>query len=607
MLARGCRGVAAGLRCPRAAPQRLLRALSSGPAAPPVPPTGPSIPPSVPPSSEPTSEQADRPQRRGRGVGSGAGRACALERAEGDLVQTREALERGAGELRERSPRSLRTAEALADLAMARLWSGEPDAAVDLCAEALEIARDAGADPAGLLLRLLHILDSSALHGPAAALEPVVLEVAQGRGAPWLVRAWLLLFLARAFERTGRPAEAARTYAVRTPPKEPARASRDAGAGAAGQAAKGVARWAFFAEAELSARVRRLAEEGARLAGRGTARASSWSALAAAADAGARARAQAVPTGFIGKAGGGLGGEAWETGTGWLYDRGRGLVVTCAHTLLARSDGAPRGPVRVYAGGARLGAELLGYCASLDVALLRVDPAALPECVEEAAVSTAPLEPGAAVASVGFPSLAAMPCCTAGAFWRPDPWLRREIGGGKLPFAWEGGEVLLHSAYSEAGFSGGPLLDGAGRVVGMNFGGAELPLSLQGAGWRLHVLRTELAAAPSLAHARRFFAWWGSEALRRSFCLPFATRADDIVRFVENVAAFRELEVEAGRGGPGAPLWGRDFGPWSYAWAEEAGPPGGQEEGPAEPEAQTEPGTQVPPGPSQSCALDRLY
>eukprot|EP00741_Cyanophora_paradoxa_P022463 tig00021489_g21689.t1 len=571
MLARGCRGAAAGLRCPRAAPRGLLRPLSSGPAATPVPPTGPPIPPSVPPSSEPASEQVERPQRRGRGGDAGAGRAGALERAAWDLAQTREALEvpggggaagaepavaahrRGPREPRHGPPRPLRlpgslAAEARARDRQARLWSGEPDAAVDLCAEALEIARDAGADPAGLLLRLLHILDSSALHGPAAALEPVVLEVARGRGAPWLVRAWLLLFLARAFERTGRPAEAARTYA-----------------------------------AELSARVGRLAEEGARLARRGT----------------------AAPTGFIGKAGGGLGGEAWETGTGWLYDRGRGLVVTCAHTLLARSDGAPRGPVRVHAGGALLGAELLGYCASLDAALLRVEPAALPECVEEAAVSTAPLEPGAAVASVGFPSLAAMPCCTAGAFWRPDPWLRREIGGGKLPFAWEGGEVLLHSAYSEAGFSGGPLLDGAGRVVGMNFGGAELPLSLQGAGWRLHVLRTELAAAPSLAHARRFFAWWGSEALRRSFCLPFATRADDIVRFVENVAAFRE--VEAGRGGPGAPLWGRDFGPWSYAWAQEAGPPGGQEEGPAEPEAQTEPGTQAPPGPSQSCALDRLY
>jgi hypothetical protein len=123
-----------------------------------------------------------------------------------------------------------------------------------------------------------------------------------------------------------------------------------------------------------------------------------------------------------------------------------GLLVTSAHAI---PDGAERLAFTRGDGAVRGQAVLAGRSARMDLAVLAV-PAGLFTPVP---IASAPPEPGQRLWAVGAP--AAGPALAAGEVLRPAAWLPGHGPGftARLP-------ALL-------GYSGGPAVDGQGRLVGL--------------------------------------------------------------------------------------------------------------------------------------------
>ncbi len=136
-----------------------------------------------------------------------------------------------------------------------------------------------------------------------------------------------------------------------------------------------------------------------------------------------------------------------RAGTGIVWDTG--LVLTANHVVEQEQD------IEVVVGDTRSKATLVGRDPATDVALLKVDGLSAP-ALPRAKVED--LKPGQIVIAIGRPgSLKATfgTISSVSSSWR----------------GWRGSEIehlIQTSAPLYPGFSGGPLVDAEGRVVGMN-------------------------------------------------------------------------------------------------------------------------------------------
>ena len=144
------------------------------------------------------------------------------------------------------------------------------------------------------------------------------------------------------------------------------------------------------------------------------------------------------------------------SGSGFLIDR-EGSVVTNQHVV----GNARQVRVRFGEAGEAVPARVVGDDASTDLALLRVDPGAIPDEIAPLQLeSSKNLRPGDAAIAIGSPfGLAGS--VTTGVISA----LGREI---ESPNGFPIPGVLQTDAAINPGNSGGPLLDGDGRVIGVN-------------------------------------------------------------------------------------------------------------------------------------------
>jgi putative serine protease PepD len=144
------------------------------------------------------------------------------------------------------------------------------------------------------------------------------------------------------------------------------------------------------------------------------------------------------------------------TGTGFVIDAD-GSIVTNDHV----AAGGSRVSVRFGAHGRRIDARVVGRDPSTDLALLRIDPKRAPS------IATLPLGDSKSV-HVGDPAIAIgnpfglERSLTLGVVSSTDRQIDAPDGGTRID------HVVQTDAAINPGNSGGPLLDGAGRVIGVN-------------------------------------------------------------------------------------------------------------------------------------------
>lgn len=143
-------------------------------------------------------------------------------------------------------------------------------------------------------------------------------------------------------------------------------------------------------------------------------------------------------------------------GSGWVA--GDGLVVTNAHVVAGADDTV----VQVEGGGDRLEARAVSFDARNDVAVLRVDG------LDERALPLAGEAPaGRAAAVAGFPKNGPYDVRAARLGETREVLSQDAYGRGPLRR-----EVTTFRGLVRSGNSGGPLIDGRGRVVGTIFAAA---------------------------------------------------------------------------------------------------------------------------------------
>jgi S1-C subfamily serine protease len=172
-----------------------------------------------------------------------------------------------------------------------------------------------------------------------------------------------------------------------------------------------------------------------------------------------------------------------------------GLVVTTNGTVRRDRDLAVTLP-----SGKRVTATLQGRDASTDLALLKIDPGALPL---PSFGDSAGLKPGHLVLALARldeagPRAAFGAVSLIGGPWRP----------------WGGGEIdrLLQSDLTlYPGFGGGPLVDGAGRVLGINSGRLSRPFATT---LPVETVNRVLDQLASRGYVRRGYLGAGMQAVR---------------------------------------------------------------------------------------------
>lgn len=156
-----------------------------------------------------------------------------------------------------------------------------------------------------------------------------------------------------------------------------------------------------------------------------------------------------------------------EIGTGSLIDA-TGLVLTNSHVVVRGSTGRPWPAVRVYFKPQRMSgdpkrdlqepalAQVLAWDPALDLAVLKIAPP--PGRAPLALADPAAVAVGERVAAIGHPEQGGLWTLTTGVI----STLASDLGGVK------GKDAFQTDASINRGNSGGPLLDGAGRLVGVN-------------------------------------------------------------------------------------------------------------------------------------------
>jgi len=164
----------------------------------------------------------------------------------------------------------------------------------------------------------------------------------------------------------------------------------------------------------------------------------------------ARAKESVVPVRVRGVATAG-------SGTGFVIDKG-GVIVTNAHVV----DDAQQVQVRLEDNGRYVDADVLGTDVSSDLAVLRVDSSAAGKLRPLALADSDDVQVGDLTLAIGYPlGLNRSPSASAGIV----SGLGRSIDAANN-FSIE--KVIQTDAAINPGNSGGPLLDSAGRVIGVN-------------------------------------------------------------------------------------------------------------------------------------------
>jgi putative serine protease PepD len=179
------------------------------------------------------------------------------------------------------------------------------------------------------------------------------------------------------------------------------------------------------------------------------------------------------------------GGGQEASGSGFLIDT-KGRVVTNDHVV----EGAGSYTIRFGSDGKALPAKLLGKDASTDLAVLQVDPGAVPKTAKPLELaSSESLRPGDTAIAIGSP-FGLSGTVTTGIISALD----REI---ESPNGFPISGVLQTDAAINPGNSGGPLLDGKGRVIGVNSQIASSSRQSSGVGFAVPV-DTVKQVAPQL-------------------------------------------------------------------------------------------------------------
>ncbi len=142
-------------------------------------------------------------------------------------------------------------------------------------------------------------------------------------------------------------------------------------------------------------------------------------------------------------------------GTGFVIDS-NGTIVTAAHVV---SD-ADQVQVRLEDNGKSVDAEILGSDESSDLAVLRVDASSTQDIKPLQIADSSTVKVGDLAVAIGYP-------------FTLDLTVTRGIVSGvgraiKAPNGFSIDNVIQTDAPINPGNSGGPLLDGAGRVIGVN-------------------------------------------------------------------------------------------------------------------------------------------
>ncbi|MDF3050973.1 MAG: trypsin-like serine protease [Pseudonocardia sp.] len=161
------------------------------------------------------------------------------------------------------------------------------------------------------------------------------------------------------------------------------------------------------------------------------------------------------------------------TGSGFVLDD-RSHVLTNAHVV-----GGSSGVQVAFADGRRSGAEVVGVDAGIDFAVLRVRDPGVPPPLPLGV--SADVRVGDAVLAVGSP-LGLSGTVTSGIVSAVDREPRR------------GAATIQTDAPINPGNSGGPLLDGAGRVIGVNTAIASLGSGNIGIGFAVPIDRAAATA-----------------------------------------------------------------------------------------------------------------
>ncbi len=148
-------------------------------------------------------------------------------------------------------------------------------------------------------------------------------------------------------------------------------------------------------------------------------------------------------------------GGSEASGTGFVIDRG-GTIVTNAHVV----GSATTAQVRLDDSAATIDAQVLGTDASSDLAVLRVDSSKTAHLRPLALADSDSVQVGDLAVAIGYP-LGLDRTATAGIV----SGVGRAI---KAPNGFSIDKVIQTDAPINPGNSGGPLLDGAGRVIGVN-------------------------------------------------------------------------------------------------------------------------------------------
>ena len=151
--------------------------------------------------------------------------------------------------------------------------------------------------------------------------------------------------------------------------------------------------------------------------------------------------------------------RGYSSGTGFIVN-GTGLVATNQHVV----EGGRSFTVRISGSRSPAEAELLWADEGLDLALLRAPGLG----GRPVTLSRAPLEKGAEIFALGFPSLADQKGNAV------DATLTNGVVGRLFRGSWDSSQLDLiqHSAPINPGNSGGPVFDACGAVVGVNTEGS---------------------------------------------------------------------------------------------------------------------------------------
>jgi S1-C subfamily serine protease len=149
-------------------------------------------------------------------------------------------------------------------------------------------------------------------------------------------------------------------------------------------------------------------------------------------------------------------GTSTSTGTGFLINAGKGTVVTAAHVV----SGASQAQVRFGDSHADIDAEVLGTDASSDLAVLRVDSSNTKGHRPIPLADSGTVKVGDVAIAIGYP------------FGLEETVTQGIVSGVgraiEAPNGFSIDKVIQTDAPINPGNSGGPLLDAAGRVIGVN-------------------------------------------------------------------------------------------------------------------------------------------